>query len=107
MAQCNAVIGNSSSGIIEAPYLKVPTINIGDRQKGRLRSCSIIDCDGSRESIRSAFLKISDKRFITSMKNMTPAYGFPGASDKIVNILEAKADSFGYIKIFNDRQLHS
>ena len=107
MAQCNAVIGNSSSGIIEAPYLKVPTINIGYRQKGRLRSQSIIDCDGSLESIRSAFLKISDERFISRIKNMTPAYGFPGASDKIVKLIEEKADSFGYIKIFNDLQLHT
>jgi UDP-hydrolysing UDP-N-acetyl-D-glucosamine 2-epimerase len=44
LARCRAVVGNSSSGIIEAPSLRVPTVNIGDRQRGRLRTASVIDC---------------------------------------------------------------
>lgn len=48
------VIGNSSSGLIEVPYLKTPTINCGDRQKGRERPASVIDCDLSIKSIKSA-----------------------------------------------------
>ena len=53
----SAVIGNSSSGIIEAPAMCVPTVNIGDRQKGRIRAKSIIDCDEKFESINKAIKK--------------------------------------------------
>ena len=41
---CNAVLGNSSSGLLEVPSFKIPTINVGDRQKGRLKASSVIDC---------------------------------------------------------------
>lgn len=59
MKYCSAVIGNSSSGLIEAPSLKVPTINIGSRQNGRTRSKSIINCDNSVRSILNAFEQIA------------------------------------------------
>ena len=51
MAQVDAVVGNSSSGLYETPSFKIPTINIGDRQKGRLRAASIFDCETKCESI--------------------------------------------------------
>lgn len=54
----NCIIGNSSSGIIEAPNLKIPTINIGNRQKGRLMSKSVINSDGSVNSLKKAFKKV-------------------------------------------------
>lgn len=54
----DAVVGNSSSGIIEAPSFKVGTINIGDRQKGRVRAGSIIDCLPDKESIVNAFFEV-------------------------------------------------
>lgn len=57
------VIGNSSSGIIEAPTFCIPTINIGDRQKGRLRSDSIIDCEPNRDSICEAIRQSQEKGF--------------------------------------------
>lgn len=60
MKQCSMVIGNSSSGIIEAPSLKVPTVNIGTRQKGRVMADSVINCDISYDSILSAILKARD-----------------------------------------------
>ena len=47
----DGVVGNSSSGIIDSPYLKVPTINIGDRQEGRLMSNSIINCEAKKNKI--------------------------------------------------------
>ena len=53
----SAVIGNSSSGIIEAPAMLVPTVNIGDRQKGRIRAKSVLDCDGTYNSISRAIKK--------------------------------------------------
>ncbi|WP_339799109.1 UDP-N-acetylglucosamine 2-epimerase [Paenibacillus sp. FSL R5-0744] len=62
MKYCNLVIGNSSSGIIEAPALVKPTINIGDRQKGRLKASSIIDCaPRTMEIVNSIQLALSDE----------------------------------------------
>ena len=57
MSHCNVVIGNSSSGLLEAPTLKIPTINIGSRQEGRLRALSIIDVGPRREEILKAYKK--------------------------------------------------
>ena len=54
MCYVDAIIGNSSSGIIEAPSFKIGTINIGDRQKGRIKANSIIDCLPNKESIKNA-----------------------------------------------------
>lgn len=57
------LIGNSSSGIIEVPTLKVPTINIGDRQKGRVRGDSVIDCKCKEKEIVNAISKALNKKF--------------------------------------------
>lgn len=54
MAQVDAVVGNSSSGLYEAPFLRKPTVNIGDRQRGRLMADSVVNCEPKRDSIRSA-----------------------------------------------------
>ena len=75
MALSAAVVGNSSSGIIEAPILKVPTVNIGDRQKGRLRVPSIIDCRESVDGIADALVRAMDQDFRTEVKNQTHPYG--------------------------------
>lgn len=63
MRQCDAVIGNSSSGIIEAPSLHVPTVNIGRRQEGRARSRSVIDCGVEEEMISDAIRKALSPEF--------------------------------------------
>lgn len=55
LANCKMIVGNSSAGIIEAPALEIPTINIGERQKNREKASSVVDCDCTKESIRSAF----------------------------------------------------
>lgn len=57
MTHVNAVVGNSSSGIIEAPSLKTATVNIGDRQKGRVKTESVIDCEANEDSIKKALLR--------------------------------------------------
>ena len=59
---CDAMIGNSSSGMIEVPYLGIPTINIGLRQTGRERTSSIIDCKIDKKSILNAIYKSSENR---------------------------------------------
>lgn len=63
MKQVDAVVGNSSSGIIEAPSLKTPTINIGNRQKGRLSAQSVIHTDPDLESLKKAFKKLYSEKF--------------------------------------------
>ena len=69
LRQIDGVIGNSSSGIIEVPSFKIGTVNIGDRQKGRYKSKSIIDCKQDYNEIIKAIKKISSKDFIISLKN--------------------------------------
>ena len=63
MPHCKFVIGNSSSGIIEAPFLRVPTINIGDRQEGRFKANSVIDTQPKRNLILKSIEKIYTKKF--------------------------------------------
>lgn len=83
----DAVVGNSSSGIIEAPAIPVPTVNIGDRQSGRLRADSVIDCDEERESIRNAVEQALSPTFQKEIQGVTSPYGKGNASSKIKNKL--------------------
>ena len=83
------VLGNSSSGLIEAPSFRIPTVNIGDRQKGRIKADSVIDCEPSAESIISAINKAFDPTFLDSIKNMESPYGRGGASVKIKDIVKS------------------
>ena len=82
------VIGNSSSGIIEAPAFGVPTVNIGGRQDGRLRAPSVIDCKAQSDSISAAIRQARDPNFQDSFKNMKIPYGSGGASQKIKHHLK-------------------
>lgn len=86
MKSCEFVIGNSSSGIMEAPILRVPTINIGDRQKGRLQSKSILNCDSDTNSIIEAINMVSKNIFKEFCHNSVSPYGNGHASDSIVEI---------------------
>ncbi len=84
---CSMVIGNSSSGIIEAPSFGVPTINIGDRQKGRIQSDSIINCKADIDSINKAIKLALSEEFIKRAKKTVNPYGDGHASDRIVNVI--------------------
>lgn len=83
-----AVVGNSSSGIIEAPAMLVPTVNIGERQAGRLRSASVIDCPANAKAIEHALQQALSIEFVNSIKNQDCAYGAGKAADNIVDTLE-------------------
>ena len=78
------VMGNSSSGLIEAPSFKIPTVNIGDRQKGRLKADSVIDCEENADSIQKAIQKALSKDFQESLTNITNPYGDGNATKKII-----------------------
>ena len=85
----DAVVGNSSSGLAEAPSFKIGTINIGDRQKGRIKASSVIDCEPNKDSILKSFEKLYSKEFQNSLINVKNPYGDGCASKKIVEILKS------------------
>ena len=82
------VIGNSSSGLSEVPTFKKATVNIGDRQKGRLKASSVIDCEPSQGQICDAIKKLYSDEFKSELETVTNPYGSGGASDAVVKILE-------------------
>ena len=84
----DAVLGNSSSGLTEAPSFGIPTINIGDRQNGRIKAESIIDCDPDTSSISNALEKAFSKEFKILASRVINPYGVGGASEKIVKQLK-------------------
>lgn len=82
----DAVVGNSSSGILEAPAVGVASVNIGDRQQGRLRAASIIDCPADQTVILANLRSILEGRFRPDVSS-EPPYGRGGASEKIAETL--------------------
>ena len=84
----DAIVGNSSSGILEMPTFKNATINIGDRQLGRLKSSSIINCKIKKKEITNSLRKIYSKKFRNKIKYTKNIYGSFGSSIKIVKILK-------------------
>src|SRR3712207_3680091 len=82
------MIGNSSSGIIEAPSFKLPVVNIGTRQQGRLRACNIVDVAYSKKEILDAIDKVLyDEEFRKSLENCENPYGDGKAGERIADIL--------------------
>jgi GDP/UDP-N,N'-diacetylbacillosamine 2-epimerase (hydrolysing) len=84
----DVVIGNSSSGLIEAPSFKIGTIDIGDRQKGRVKAKSVLSCLPRKESIDSALIELYSKKFQDNVNNVINPYGLGGASKKIIKIIK-------------------
>ena len=83
----DGIVGNSSSGLLEAPTFKIGTINIGDRQEGRIKAKSIIDCEPKKNSIKKAIQKLYSPDFQKNLLTVKNLYGNGYASDKIVDIL--------------------
>lgn len=96
----DAVIGNSSSGIIEAPVFNTPTVNIGDRQSGRLKADSIVDCQETTESIAAAINIVLSPLFKNSIKQGASPYGNGESASHIKNRL--KQTLFSSTKHFYD-----
>lgn len=84
---CQVVVGNSSSALIESPALGVPTVNIGDRQGGRLRASSVIDSSASRDDIRQAIAQALSPEFQAGLSHVEHPYGNGNAADSIVRVL--------------------
>jgi GDP/UDP-N,N'-diacetylbacillosamine 2-epimerase (hydrolysing) len=90
MKYVDGVVGNSSSGIIEAPSFRIGTINIGDRQTGRIKCESIIDCEPETESIRKAIKTLFSDSFRKSLPKVKNTYGDGGSTEKIVEVLKER-----------------
>ena len=86
----DAVVGNSSSGLLEAPTFRVGTINIGDRQKGRLMAESVINCEPTKESINKAIQTLYSKEFQKNLKKVQNPYGDGNATENIMSIISNK-----------------
>ena len=84
----DAVVGNSSSGLAEAPSFQIGTVNIGDRQRGRLKAKSVIDCEPNQQSIQKAFERLYSNAFQEQLAFVQNPYGEGGASAAIVKVLE-------------------
>jgi GDP/UDP-N,N'-diacetylbacillosamine 2-epimerase (hydrolysing) len=102
LSYVDGIIGNSSSGLLEAPSFKIGTINIGSRQKGRILSNSVIECDPVEQEISLAIQTLLSEDFQESLQLAVNPYGQPGASDRIVRILHEIELGTVINKVFND-----
>ena len=95
------LIGNSSSGIIEAPSLNIPVINLGNRQNGRLMSSSIINCNFNKTQIQRSIKKATSKKFLQNISKNNNPYFKKNTVKNIINILN-KVKKYNTEKSFYD-----
>ena len=88
LANCEFIIGNSSSGILEAPTFSKPAVNLGRRQADRFRGDNVIDCDYSKEEIVSAIVKARSDQFKALCTKSKNPYGSGDSSKQILDVLE-------------------
>jgi len=89
MKAATAVVGNSSSGILEAPSIPTATINIGDRQKGRIQANSILNCEAKLQEIEGCIDKVKSKEFRHIVVKSINPYGNGNTSQQIMNVLKS------------------
>jgi len=105
MKHAAAVIGNSSSGIVEAPTFEVPTVNIGKRQKGRIQAPSVINCEPQANAIRQSIETALAPAFIEGLSGMTNPYDRANTCSTIVGLLGKNNFEDLIIKRFYDVRL--
>ena len=84
---CQFIIGNSSSGIIEAPFYKIPCINVGRRQKGRFRGLNVVDTSTSINNIRKAIKRVMSKEFKQDIKFGSSPYGNGNSTEQLIELI--------------------
>jgi len=104
MQHVDAVLGNSSSGLLEAPSFKIGTLNIGDRQRGRIKSDSVIDCDYSEQEIRDGLEKLYSDSFQLTLKSVKNPHGEGGVARKILTKIREQSFENILKKSFHDIQ---
>jgi UDP-N-acetylglucosamine 2-epimerase (non-hydrolysing)/GDP/UDP-N,N'-diacetylbacillosamine 2-epimerase (hydrolysing) len=90
MQYIGAVVGNSSSGIVEVPSFHIPTLNIGDRQRGRIAASSVTNCLPVREDITEKLAVITQSNYIERLKDVVNQYDKPDTAREIVKIIKNK-----------------
>lgn len=98
----SAVVGNSSSGILEVPFFNTPTINMGSRQKGRLAMQSVIQTEETEQAIQQALQKAFSSEFLQAIKNQEQLFGDGTATQKIMHCLEGLEFPLALQKTFYD-----
>ena len=98
----DGVVGNSSSGLAEAPSFRIGTINIGERQSGRLKAESVIDCKPLKRSIMLALKKLYSEEFQKKLKKVVNPYDNGSALEKIFEVLRSKNIPSNTMKSFYD-----
>lgn len=103
---CKAVVGNSSSGIIEAPSFHIPTVNIGNRQQGRIAARTVLHCGYETKEIEEALEKAFSEEFLERLNNYDNPYEGSNTSQTIVRIIDEKmAEGMDIKKAFYDIKL--
>jgi UDP-N-acetylglucosamine 2-epimerase (non-hydrolysing)/GDP/UDP-N,N'-diacetylbacillosamine 2-epimerase (hydrolysing) len=96
-----AVVGNSSSGIVEVPSFHIPTLNIGDRQKGRIAATSVVNCLPVENNIKEKLAIITKSDYIEKLKNVTNPYDKSNTAQEIVRIIKEKITISPIKKFYN------
>lgn len=104
VSHCDVVVGNSSSGLYEAPLLGTPTVNIGDRQAGRLKPASVIDCGEREDDIAQAVQRALSRDHQDAMATMKLPYGDGNAAPRIAEVLATVSLDGLLLKHFFDVQ---
>jgi GDP/UDP-N,N'-diacetylbacillosamine 2-epimerase (hydrolysing) len=107
IAHVDGVVGNSSSGLAEVPSFKKGTINIGQRQRGRLRAESVIDCEPNRESIALAVARLYSPAFQARLPHVINPYGEGGASARVIDTLKHSTIDGIVKKTFHDLSINN
>lgn len=106
IALVDGVVGNSSSGLLEVPSFKKGTVNVGDRQRGRLQAGSVINCEPTRQGIATAMEKLYSTEFQSGLSEVLNPYGDGGASERVVSVLKQAALNDVVKKRFHDLPAH-
>ena len=106
LATVDVVVGNSSSGIVEAPFFGVPVVNVGARQDGRVRAAAVIDAPGTDEAVVAAVARAIDPAFRKSLPIGQSPYGDGEASGRIVDVLHRLPMRELLAKQFVDTEVH-
>lgn len=93
LGAADLMLGNSSSGIMESPSLKLPCVNVGERQKGRQRAANIVDAEADTDAIVAAAERASSRAFRDGLKGMSNPYGDGHAGEKIATLLAEAPDA--------------
>lgn len=102
LSEADVVVGNSSSGLIEAPAVQTPTVNIGDRQRGRLKASSVIDCGETSTEISAAIAKALSPEFQQVVATAKSLFGTGGASERIAGVIRDTPLDGILQKVFHD-----